>query len=121
MDVFETEQGPSWQRPNWPVAELDDINLGLDPTEATIEKVAAKAKEAARASGVTDEAAIRRAAQDSVQAMMLIRTYRVRGHLAADLDIHLQSGSLALQQVQQQQQDTQLGRSSLAFPRYGPQ
>ena len=43
-DAFETEQGPSWQRPNWPVAELDEINLGLDPTEATIEKVAAKAK-----------------------------------------------------------------------------
>ncbi len=33
--------------------------------------------------GVTDEAAIRRAADDSIRAMMLIRTYRVRGHLAA--------------------------------------
>src|SRR4051812_7816121 len=34
----------------------------------------------------TDPAAIRRAAEDSIRAMMLIRTYRVRGHLAADLD-----------------------------------
>ena len=84
--AFETDQGPSWQRPNWPLAELDDVNLGLDPTEATIEKVAAKAKQVAQASGVTDETAIRRAAEDSIRAMMLIRTYRVRGHLAADLD-----------------------------------
>ena len=38
--AIEREQGPSWARPNWPVAELDAVNLGLDPTEATIEKVA---------------------------------------------------------------------------------
>ena len=84
--AIEREQGPSWARPNWPVAELDSVNLGLDPTEATIEKVAEKAKAAASATGVTDEAAIRRAADDSIRAMMLIRTYRVRGHLAANLD-----------------------------------
>ena len=84
--AIEREQGPSWARPNWPVAELDPVNLGLDPTEATIEKVAEKAKAAAAATGVTDEAAIRRAADDSIRAMMLIRTYRVRGHLAAKLD-----------------------------------
>ena len=92
--AFEAEQGPSWQRPNWPVAELDDINLGLDPTKATIEQpvpsevegVAKAAKAQAVAAGVTDEGTIRRAAEDSIRAMMLIRTYRVRGHLAADLD-----------------------------------
>jgi 2-oxoglutarate dehydrogenase E1 component len=84
--AIEREQGPSWARPNWPVAELDPVNLGLDPTEATIEKVAEKAKSAAVATGTTDEAAIRRAADDSIRAMMLIRTYRVRGHLAAKLD-----------------------------------
>ena len=33
-----------------------------------------------------DPDAIRRAADDSIRAMMLIRTYRVRGHLAATLD-----------------------------------
>ncbi|HEU0311639.1 MAG TPA: thiamine pyrophosphate-dependent enzyme, partial [Sphingomicrobium sp.] len=84
--AIEREQGPSWQRSNWPVAELDPVNLGLDPTQATIEQVAEKAKAAAAATGVTDEAAIRRAAEDSIRAMMLIRTYRVRGHLAAKLD-----------------------------------
>ena len=84
--AIDREQGPSWARPNWPVSVLDDVNLGLDPTEATIEKVAEGAKGAAKAAGVTDEGAVHRAANDSIQAMMLIRTYRVRGHLAAKLD-----------------------------------
>jgi 2-oxoglutarate dehydrogenase E1 component len=81
----EQEQGPSWERPNWPVEELDELNLGLDPTQATIEKVKQAAGERA-AQTTTDPQAIRRAAEDSIRAMMLIRTYRVRGHLAADLD-----------------------------------
>src|SRR5437764_810094 len=33
------EPGPSWARPNWPLAELDELNVGLDPTSAVIEKV----------------------------------------------------------------------------------
>ena len=85
----EHESGPSWARSNWPLAELDELNLGLDPTQATIEKVkAAVAERAARET--TDPDAIKRAAEDSIRAQMLIRTYRVRGHLAADLDpLHL--------------------------------
>jgi len=79
------EPGPSWARPNWPLAELDELNLGLDPTQATIEKVKAAVAEKA-AQTTSDPQAIRRAAEDSIRAMMLIRTYRVRGHLAADLD-----------------------------------
>src|SRR6476469_9372709 len=82
---LEQEQGPSWERPNWPIEELDELNLGLDPTQATIEKVKqAVAQKAAAAGSSPDE--IRRAAEDSIRAMMLIRTYRVRGHLAATLD-----------------------------------
>ena len=81
----EHEQGPSWARDNWPLVELDELNVGLDPTRMAIEKVAAGAKDAAAASGAS-ETEIERAANDSICAMMLIRTYRVRGHLAADLD-----------------------------------
>ncbi|PSJ36940.1 2-oxoglutarate dehydrogenase E1 component [Sphingomonas deserti] len=51
----------------------------------TIEKVASKAKAAATAAGKSD-AEVEQAARDSIQAMTLIRTYRVRGHLASDLD-----------------------------------
>ena len=84
--AIEKEQGPSWARANWPVTLLDSKNDGLDPTEATVEKVVEGAKAAATASGVTDEAAIHAAAEDSIRAMMLIRSYRVRGHLSARLD-----------------------------------
>ena len=83
--LLEPEAGPSWARPNWPFAELDDVNLGLDPTQSSIEKVKTAAAEKAAAAGSSlDE--IRKAAEDSIRAMMLIRTYRVRGHLAAELD-----------------------------------
>ncbi len=85
VGFVEREAGPSWERANWPVEELDELNLGLDPTRATIEKVqAAVAQKAAETT--SDPQAIRRAAEDSIRAMMLIRTYRVRGHLAAELD-----------------------------------
>src|SRR6478672_1662441 len=85
VGTVEREPGPSWARPNWPLAELDELNLGLDPTEATLDKV--KSAVATLAAHTTsDPQAIRRAAEDSIRAMMLIRTYRVRGHLAADLD-----------------------------------
>jgi len=81
----EREQGPSWARPNWPIAALDEVNAGLDPTQMTIEAVAEKSRAAAVAAGKSD-ADVRQAADDSIRAMMLIRTYRVRGHLAANLD-----------------------------------
>src|SRR4051812_6961803 len=85
MGSAEIEAGPSWARSNWPLSELDELNLGLDPTRATIETVKAAAADKA-AQTTSDPQAIRRAAEDSIRAMMLIRTYRVRGHLAADLD-----------------------------------
>jgi 2-oxoglutarate dehydrogenase E1 component len=81
----EREQGPSWARPNWPVVELDALNDGLDPTRQAIEQVAAKAGARAAAAGAST-VEVEQAARDSIAAMMLIRTYRVRGHLAADLD-----------------------------------
>jgi 2-oxoglutarate dehydrogenase E1 component len=85
VGIIEREAGPSWERPNWPVEELDELNLGLDPTQATIEKVRQASAERAASTGASPDE-VRRAADDSIRAMMLIRTYRVRGHLAARLD-----------------------------------
>ena len=85
VGMIERDAGPSWARPNWPLSELDELNLGLDPTQASIDKFKAAVAEKAAAT-TSDPQAIRRAAEDSIRAMMLIRTYRVRGHLAADLD-----------------------------------
>ncbi|MFM9851953.1 MAG: 2-oxoglutarate dehydrogenase E1 component [Sphingomonadaceae bacterium] len=79
---FEIERGPSWARSNWPLLDTDGLTAALDPTQMAVEiKAAAKA-----AGKPLDEAAVTAAAGDSIRAMLLIRTYRVRGHLAAKLD-----------------------------------
>jgi 2-oxoglutarate dehydrogenase E1 component len=79
------QPGPSWQRAGWPPAGglfEDDLTQALDPLAL---KAAIKAA-ANKSVPLADETALEAAASDSIRAMMLIRTYRVRGHLAADLD-----------------------------------
>ena len=88
LPTAEDNAGPSWARSDWPPAPKDDLTTALDAASIIIDspaKVAAKAVEIATAAGASPEA-ISRAAQDSISALMLIRTYRVRGHLAANLD-----------------------------------
>src|SRR3546814_2301325 len=48
-------------------------------------QIAVKAA-AAKAGAPLSNAEVERAADEAIRAMMLIRTYRVRGHLAANLD-----------------------------------
>ena len=79
---FEPEHRPSWARPNWPLFDTDELTAALDPTQMSVEIKAA----AAKSGKVLSEAEVAAAAGDSIRAMMLIRTYRVRGHLAAKLD-----------------------------------
>ncbi len=79
------QPGPSWGNPRWQQAAsaaADDLTEALDPT--TLKQEIAKAAE--KAGKVIDQKALEQAADDSIQAMLLIRTYRVRGHLAAELD-----------------------------------
>jgi 2-oxoglutarate dehydrogenase E1 component len=84
----EREPGPSWARDNWPLLELDEVNAGLDPTSMSLARVEERVKQAAVAAVTAGKPPVDvdQAARDSIRAMMLIRTYRVRGHLAADLD-----------------------------------
>jgi 2-oxoglutarate dehydrogenase E1 component len=77
----EVETGPSWARPTWRI-DTDDLTAALDPTQMA---VAIKAT-AAKAGVAVSEADLQRAASDAIKAMLIIRTYRVRGHLAASLD-----------------------------------
>ena len=79
---FEPEHRPSWARPNWPPFDTDELTAALDPTQMSVEIKAA----AAKSGKVLSESEVAAAAGDSIRAMMLIRTYRVRGHLAAKLD-----------------------------------
>ena len=80
----EDNAGPSWARSDWPLPANDDLSRAFDPADILI-SAPAKAAAKAAAAGASPEA-IARAAQDSISALMLIRTYRVRGHLAANLD-----------------------------------
>ncbi|WP_017670555.1 2-oxoglutarate dehydrogenase E1 component [Blastomonas sp. AAP53] len=80
------QAGPTWQRSNWPLGDGDDLTAALDPMQMQAAVKAAVRNASAAAGQPVDEAAVARAADRSIRAMMLIRTYRVRGHLAADLD-----------------------------------
>ena len=74
----EHKAGPSWSRPNWSPLVGDDLTAALDPTQMAVEIKKAAAKTGAPVA----ETDLVKAASDSIKAMMLIRTYRVRGHLA---------------------------------------
>ena len=77
--------GPSWKRPNWPPADTDALTAGLDPTQmAVVPK--ADGRKSGPATAAPNDDVVMRAASDAIRAQMLIRTYRVRGHLAANLD-----------------------------------
>lgn len=79
------QPGPSWGNPRWLADVVDsdaDLTIALDPTQMKL-VVAAAAQKAGKPA---DPKAIEQAANDSIQAMLLVRLYRVRGHLAANLD-----------------------------------
>jgi len=84
LPTAEDSAGPSWARSDWPLPANDDLTRALDAGDILI-TAPAKAAAKAAAGGASPEA-IARAAQDSISALMIIRTYRVRGHLAANLD-----------------------------------
>ena len=87
-DAIAEATGPSWARADWPPVPNDDLTAALDgqwadePEDAG-QKIRAKATE--KGIEITDEA-IKRAVLDSIRALMIIRAYRIRGHLDADLD-----------------------------------
>lgn len=90
LDVKAEAAGPSWARPDWPPAPNDDLTAALTgewpapvETKAAGKKIADKA---AKAGVEVSDEQIQRAVLDSIRALMLIRAYRIRGHLAADLD-----------------------------------
>jgi 2-oxoglutarate dehydrogenase E1 component len=80
--------GPSWARKDWPPAPTGDLVSAFDGNWTAVEKVVGTKIEAkAKAAGTglsVDE--VRKATMDSVRALMMIRAFRMRGHLAADLD-----------------------------------
>ena len=86
--VERSARGASWKAPNWPQLANGEIVSALDGNWAVVEKavgdkIKLKKTETGQASNDGD---VRRATQDSVRALMMIRAFRMRGHLHADLD-----------------------------------
>ncbi|MBD2841457.1 2-oxoglutarate dehydrogenase E1 component [Erythrobacter rubeus] len=79
------QPGPSWGNPKWLDSVSDagaDLTTAMDPTQMRV-----AVEKAAKAAGkALNPKAIEEAAANSISAMTLVRLYRVRGHMAADLD-----------------------------------
>jgi 2-oxoglutarate dehydrogenase E1 component len=85
-------KGPSWARSDWPQVQNGELISAFDSNWPAAEaqvgaKIAAKARDKGQTLSIEE---VRKATMDSVRALMMIRAYRMRGHLAADLDpLHL--------------------------------
>ena len=80
---LEGQAGPSWTRPDWPLVNYEEFETNIDLEQNHIDKIKSKA---IKNNVDVDENGLKQAVLDSVRALMLIRAYRIRGHLAADLD-----------------------------------
>ncbi len=87
-DVRAEAKGASWQRPDWPVTGNGEYVSAMDGDWGAAEKnLEPKIADKAKSAGATLTAhELKKATLDSVRALMMIRAYRMRGHLAADLD-----------------------------------
>ena len=87
-DVLKNAEGPSWQKPNWPLRPDGDLVSALDGQwSETEKKIGEKISAKAQAKGVElSSADVQQATRDSIHALMLIRAYRMRGHFHAKLD-----------------------------------
>ncbi|MGR3493169.1 MAG: 2-oxoglutarate dehydrogenase E1 component [Shimia sp.] len=90
LDVKAEAAGPSWARGDWPPAPTDDLTAALTgewPEEPSAKELTKKVTQKAADTGSKVSAdEVKRAVLDSMRALMIIRAYRIRGHLAADLD-----------------------------------
>src|SRR5690606_20352692 len=91
-DVRKNARRASWARPSWPLAANGELVSALDGNWGLVEKAVEKklrdkaAKGAAANGAAISEADVHQQTRDSVRAIMMIRAYRMRGHLHANLD-----------------------------------
>ncbi|MGE3626247.1 MAG: thiamine pyrophosphate-dependent enzyme, partial [Hyphomicrobiales bacterium] len=87
-DVLAESRGPTWKESHWPIAANGELVSALDGDWGPVEQeVSGRMRARAQKLGgeLPSELALA-ATRDSVRALMMIRAYRVRGHLAAKLD-----------------------------------
>ncbi|TAL77436.1 MAG: 2-oxoglutarate dehydrogenase E1 component [Beijerinckiaceae bacterium] len=86
--IQKNADGPAWKQPGWPIVADGELVSALDGDWSGLEKGVGdklKARAAERGDAVS-AADLQRATRDSVRAIMMIRAYRMRGHLHANLD-----------------------------------
>jgi 2-oxoglutarate dehydrogenase E1 component len=92
-DAQKNAEGPSWARSDWPQPINGELVSALDGNwgELVVKSGAALGKKAAAEGGPAPSSTdVLQSARDSIRAIMMIRAYRSRGHLHADLDpLHL--------------------------------
>jgi 2-oxoglutarate dehydrogenase E1 component len=90
VSVKQEAAGPSWARADWPPMPNDDLTAALTgewAPEPEVKSAGNKIKAKASEQGVSlNDDQVKRAVLDSIRALMIIRAYRIRGHLIADLD-----------------------------------
>ena len=86
--IEKSANGPSWKRPGWPMIANGELVAAMDGNWAATEiAVGNKIKGKAQSRGVELSASdVQQATRDSVKALMMIRAFRMRGHLEAKLD-----------------------------------
>ncbi|MET0181386.1 MAG: 2-oxoglutarate dehydrogenase E1 component, partial [Caulobacterales bacterium] len=83
-DVRHAVEGPSWYRPEVAAPKSTELTALMDGNWGAVEaKMEKKTRERLPQASIVD---VQSAARDSVRALMMIRAYRTRGHLAANLD-----------------------------------
>ncbi len=91
-DVAKNARGASWKKENWPIAANGELVSALDgdwnsdPVKG--EKIVGdriKVNADANGKAMSDDE-VHQATRDSIRAIMMIRAFRMRGHLHADLD-----------------------------------
>ncbi len=87
-DVTANAEGPSWARTDWPRTPQNDLVSAIDGDwgEITVKAERATKARAAETGRIASAEEIQQATRDSIHAIMMIRAYRMRGHLHADLD-----------------------------------
>jgi 2-oxoglutarate dehydrogenase E1 component len=87
-DIRKNAEGASWARPGWPLVANGELVSALDGNWGLVEKhIERKVKDKAAAAGTpVSPADVLQATRDSVRAIMMIRAFRMRGHLHANLD-----------------------------------
>ncbi|MCC0024312.1 MAG: 2-oxoglutarate dehydrogenase E1 component [Hyphomicrobiaceae bacterium] len=87
-EIARNAEGPSWARNDWPQQANGELVSALDGDwgDIAVKIHKAEAKKAEAKGEPVDPQKILRSTRDSIHSIMMIRAYRMRGHLHADLD-----------------------------------